>query len=106
MMCDGSFGGKEDVASRVRPGSNAVDVELVCVAIFEGDWLRCCEEAGSRALLGRNPAAWVSLYGNAGVIHYEYDMAAPESEVCHADGGSVGAVWIPDFRPCKNGAVG
>lgn len=28
MMCEGSFCGNEDVASRVRLGSKAVDVEL------------------------------------------------------------------------------
>lgn len=89
-----------------RLQSRGCRTRVRCHTVFEGDWLRCCEEVGSRALLGRNPAAWVSLYGDAGVIHYGYDMTAPESEVCHADGGSVGAVWIPDFRPCKNGAVG
>lgn len=35
MMCEGSFCGNEDVASRVRPGSKAVDVELECTAMFD-----------------------------------------------------------------------
>lgn len=48
MMCDGSFGGKADVASRVRPGSKAVEVELVCVVIFESTSC-CCEELGACA---------------------------------------------------------
>lgn len=48
-MCDESLGGNEDVASRVRPGSRAVDVEVVCVAIVEGGRLCRCEKLGSHA---------------------------------------------------------
>lgn len=61
-MCDGSFGGKADVASKVRPGSKAVAVELVCVAIFEGGSC-CCEELGACGL-----RMDLSLYGNAGMV--------------------------------------
>lgn len=40
MMREGSFGGNDDVASRVRPGSKAVDVELECTVMSDG--LLCC----------------------------------------------------------------